>query len=167
MAEQELMFKAALLERQAEELNSNVSYIANQIAELEQFKETLKSIGDSKTKEVLSSLGKGVYVKTSMEDKNLLVSIGANVVISTGKHYLGNDFGSILETPVLELPITIGSGVWIGANVTILPGVIIAPGCIIGANSVLLKSTGPNEIWGGVPAKLIKNVEPISRDASY
>ena len=81
MAEQELMFKAALLERQAEELNSNVSYIANQIAELEQFKETLKSIGDSKTKEVLSSLGKGVYVKTSMEDKNLLVSIGANVVI--------------------------------------------------------------------------------------
>jgi acetyltransferase-like isoleucine patch superfamily enzyme len=95
------------------------------------------------------------------------VLIGANVVISTGKHYLGNDFESILETPVLELPITIGSSVWIGANVTVLPGVIIAPGCIIGANSVLLKSTGPNEIWGGVPAKLIKNVEPISRDASY
>jgi acetyltransferase-like isoleucine patch superfamily enzyme len=92
------------------------------------------------------------------------VLIGANVVISTGKHYLGTDFGSILETPVLELPISIGSGAWIGANVTVLPGVIIGPGCIIGANSVLLKSTGPNEIWAGVPAKLIKKVESISRE---
>lgn len=86
------------------------------------------------------------------------VLIGANVVISTGKHYLGKDFGSILETPVHELSITIGSGVWIGANTTILPGVMIGPGCIIGANSVLLKSTGPNEIWAGVPAKLIKTL---------
>ena len=92
------------------------------------------------------------------------VLIGANVVISTGKHYLGNDFGSILETPVLELPITIGSGVWIGANVTLLPGVTIGPGCVIGANSVLLKSTGPNEIWAGVPAKLIKNVQSSTRE---
>lgn len=90
------------------------------------------------------------------------VLIGANVVISTGKHYLGTDFGSILETPVLELPITIGSGVWIGANVTILPGVNIGPGCVIGANSVLLNSTGSNEIWGGVPARLIKNVESVN-----
>jgi len=89
------------------------------------------------------------------------VLVGVNVVISTGKYYLGADFGSILETPVLELPVTIGSGVWIGVNVTILPGVIIAPGCIIGANSVLLKNTGPNEIWAGVPAKFIKRVECI------
>ncbi|CAN1529501.1 WbbJ Acetyltransferase (isoleucine patch superfamily) [Candidatus Nanopelagicaceae bacterium] len=92
------------------------------------------------------------------------VLVGANVVISTGKHYLGADFGSILETPVLELPVTIGSGVWIGANVTILPGVIIGPGCIIGANSVLLKNTGPDEIWAGVPAKFVKKVESIDRE---
>lgn len=92
------------------------------------------------------------------------VLVGANVVISTGKHYLGRDFATILETPVIELPILIGSGVWIGANVTILPGVKIGDGCIIGANSVLLKSTGEDEIWAGVPAKKIKNVEPMGNE---
>jgi maltose O-acetyltransferase len=107
------------------------------------------------------SCNSGTYINAVGEvviGDNVLV--GANVVISTGKHYLGSDFESILETPVIELPITIGSGVWIGANVTILPGITIGDGCIIGANSVLLKSTGEDEIWAGVPAKKIKNVEP-------
>jgi len=31
----------------------------------------------------------------------------------------------------------------------------IGENSIISANAVLLNSTGPNEIWGGVPAKLI------------
>ena len=92
------------------------------------------------------------------------VLVGANVVISTGKHYLGSNFGSILETPVIELPINIGSGVWIGANVTVLPGITIADGCIIGANSVLLRSTDQNEIWAGVPAKKIRDVEPANKE---
>lgn len=36
---------------------------------------------------------------------------------------------------------------------------IVGENTIIGANSVLTKSTGKNEIWAGVPAKLIKKHE--------
>ena len=32
---------------------------------------------------------------------------------------------------------------------------IVGKGTIVGANSVLTKSTGENEIWAGVPAKRI------------
>jgi len=68
----------------------------------------------------------------------------------------------------------IGRGVWIFQGVTIgkvYPWnpddgnggcvikddeqLIVGEGSIIAANAVLTQSTGPNEIWGGVPAKRI------------
>ena len=54
--------------------------------------------------------------------------------------------------------ITIGSGVWIGADVTILPGINIADGCVIGAGSVVAKSTQPDGLYCGNPAKRIKDL---------
>lgn len=33
---------------------------------------------------------------------------------------------------------------------------IVGKNTIVGANAVLTKSTGENEVWGGVPAKLLK-----------
>ena len=32
---------------------------------------------------------------------------------------------------------------------------VVGKGTIIGANAVLTQSTGENEIWAGIPAKLI------------
>lgn len=54
-----------------------------------------------------------------------------------------------------EVPICIGNDVWIGASVIVLKGVSIADGAIVAAGSVVTKSIGTNEIWGGVPAKQI------------
>ena len=52
----------------------------------------------------------------------------------------------------------IGNDVWIGDNVTILPGCNhIGDGSIIAAGAVLTKDVGTYEIWGGVPAKFIKD----------
>ncbi len=56
-------------------------------------------------------------------------------------------------------PITIGDDVWIGANCTILPGVKIGNNAIVGANSVVSKNIGNNEIWAGCPAKFIRRNE--------
>ena len=47
--------------------------------------------------------------------------------------------------------------VWIGHNVTIIGGLIIGKGSIIAAGSVLNKNVPSCEIWGGVPARKIKN----------
>ena len=50
----------------------------------------------------------------------------------------------------------IESDVWIGSNVIVKAGVKISSGAVIGAGSIVTKDVPPYEIWGGVPAKLIK-----------
>lgn len=55
-------------------------------------------------------------------------------------------------------PVEIGVGAWVGANSTILPGVKIGDGSIVAAGSVVTKNIPPNELWGGAPAKLIREL---------
>lgn len=52
--------------------------------------------------------------------------------------------------------IVIGDGVWIGVNTFIGPGITIGDDAVVGANSVVTKSIPAHEIWGGVPARLIR-----------
>lgn len=51
----------------------------------------------------------------------------------------------------------IGSDCWIGANSIILCGVTIGDGSIIAAGSVVTKDVEPYSIYGGVPARKIKD----------
>lgn len=57
----------------------------------------------------------------------------------------------------------------IGDDAVLCPGckilgkkgiLIVGSGTVIGANAVLLNSTGENEIWAGVPARLVGYREP-------
>jgi carbonic anhydrase/acetyltransferase-like protein (isoleucine patch superfamily) len=87
--------------------------------------------------------------------------------------------GSVLHTLYQKSTITIGNDVSIGHNVTIhgadihdfaligmgstlLDGVVVGRGAIVAAGALVLKGTqiGDGEIWGGVPAKFIKKVDP-------
>ena len=64
--------------------------------------------------------------------------------------------GSCLHTTYEKAAIEIGDDVTIGHNVTL-------HGCTIhAAGALVLQHTkiGPGELWGGVPAKFIKKVEP-------
>ena len=54
-------------------------------------------------------------------------------------------------------PIHIGPNVWLGYNVVVLMGVEIGEGAVVAAGSIVVKSIPSFEIWGGVPAKKIKN----------
>ena len=68
-------------------------------------------------------------------------------------------------TPSLEdLPLkgdtVVGNDVWIGQNVTVMPGVHIGDGSIIAANSVVTKDVPDNAVVVGVPAKVIKYINP-------
>ena len=52
---------------------------------------------------------------------------------------------------------------WIGGNVTILPGVKIGNNTIIAAGAVVNKDVPDNAIFGGVPAKKIKDLPVLDR----
>lgn len=56
--------------------------------------------------------------------------------------------------------IRIEDDVWIGGGVKILDGVTVGRGCVIAAGSVVTKSTEPYSVYGGVPARLIKQRMP-------
>ncbi|WP_228373270.1 acyltransferase [Demequina silvatica] len=59
---------------------------------------------------------------------------------------------------VVSAPVTIEDGCWIGANVTILPGVTVGAGSVIAAGAVVVSTLAPNGLYGGVPARLIREL---------
>jgi serine acetyltransferase len=90
------------------------------------------------------------------------IIVGSNVIhaagltIITSNHEM-NDFTRHTK----NRPVTIGDNCWIGANVTILPEVELGNHVIVAAGSVVTKSFNENNIViGGVPAKVLKKIEP-------
>ncbi len=78
---EEAMLKVSLIEKNLHELDEKIYYVLQQISELEEFKDNLKFLKEAKGKNMLSSVGKGVYLKSSCEDSNFFVNIGAGVVL--------------------------------------------------------------------------------------
>lgn len=56
-------------------------------------------------------------------------------------------------------PVNIGNDVWIGGHCTICTGVTIGNGVVVAAGAVVTKDIPDNVLVGGVPAKVIKNIE--------
>jgi len=61
--------------------------------------------------------------------------------------------------PHISKPIILEDGVWVCSGAIILPGVRMGEGSIIAAGSVVNKNVPPYELWGGVPARKIKNLK--------
>lgn len=85
------------------------------------------------------------------------VWIAPNVVITTIGHPISPS-GRRKHLSISK-PVKIGNDVWIGANATILPGVSIGNNVIIAAGAVVTKNVPSNCVFGGVPAKKIKDIQ--------
>ena len=57
---------------------------------------------------------------------------------------------------------TLRKGCLIGMGSTVLDGADVGEGAVVAAGALVLSGTkiGPHEIWGGVPAKFIKQTKP-------
>jgi len=73
---------------------------------------------------------------------------------NNGVNFIENKNWEVVNTK----PIKINSNVWIGMNCTILKGVTIGEGAIIAAGSVLTKDVPAWTIYGGNPARLLKEI---------
>ena len=101
-----------------------------------------------------AKLGENTYSSGIILDGQF-VEIGSNSIV--GQY-------ALLVPHVIEgkklahYPIRMGNNVTIGAGATVLSGVTICDGAIVSTGAVVTKGThiAPGEIWGGVPAKLIK-----------
>lgn len=82
--------------------------------------------------------------------------------IASGCKFIDHDHGTALGMLIgpqssIKGTIFLGKDVWLGCNVIVLKGVSIGEGAIVAAGAVVTKSIPANQIWGGVPAKFIKN----------
>jgi len=88
------------------------------------------------------------------------VGFSQDVAILTHGYWL-----SALEGyPAVFAGVTIGDGVIIGYRTIILMGVEIGKNCVVGANSTVTKSILQTGIYGGTPAKFIKEITPLSEE---
>jgi len=81
MVNQEVLFQASLIKKQAEELETHLELMQNQISEMQQMKDSISHISKTNEKEMLSSVGKGVHLKTELKSKELYVEVGAGIVV--------------------------------------------------------------------------------------
>ncbi len=81
MMDAEAIEQALSLEKYVAALEQHHEIIEKQILELEHFLISLEKLDKSSDKDFLASLGKGVYLPSTMKEKKLFVEIGADVVI--------------------------------------------------------------------------------------
>lgn len=115
----------------------------------------------------LISIGKNVFIGKNMRvhgNGHVFVEdncdIAPEVTFLTGTHEVG--LAERRAGTGKTLDIKVGAGTWIGAKTTILPGVVIGKGCVIAAGSLVNRNVLDNTMVAGVPAKVIKNLEPLA-----
>lgn len=95
-------------------------------------------------------------------DESAPISIGANVsfgpqvMIHTSAHDIGGPEQRCSTQRVK--PVKIGNGVWLGLRTCVLPGVTVGDGCVIAAGAVVAADCEPNGLYGGVPARRLRDL---------
>lgn len=108
------------------------------------------------------NIGKNVFVNhacTFMDRGGITIEddvlIGPKVNLITTSHPLE----IAVRKNTVSKPIRIMKNAWIGAAATIMPGVTIGENAVVAAGALVTRDVQPNSIVGGVPAKMIKQLE--------
>jgi acetyltransferase-like isoleucine patch superfamily enzyme len=116
------------------------------------------------------AIGPGCHVgKASFLDLAAPITLEPHCTLSMGVTLLTHlDVG---QTPLRDGPypiqrgsITVGEGAYIGANATILHGVRVGRCAVVAAGAVVREDVPDYTVVGGVPARLVKHLDPKTID---
>jgi maltose O-acetyltransferase len=85
------------------------------------------------------------------------VAVGQEVMILTNSHRVGDL--NRRAGPLNASPVRVEDGAWLSTRCTILPGVTIGSGAVVAAGAVVNRSVPPNVMVGGVPARIIRELD--------
>jgi sugar O-acyltransferase (sialic acid O-acetyltransferase NeuD family) len=88
---------------------------------------------------------------------NTCCTVDHECTIGNGVHVMG--------AAAIAGRVQIGDFATIGTNATILPDIHIGEGAYVGAGAVVTKSVEPFSVVAGVPARVVRKVEPLFYEA--
>lgn len=97
-----------------------------------------------------------------------LVLIADRVFISDEEHVFSDPVRPIISQGTrFKGAVLLRSGCWIGEGACILPGVTVGRNAVVAANAVVTKNVPDYAVVGGVPARILKQLEgpPIMEKA--
>src|SRR3989338_4381323 len=79
--QQELIFKLSIFEQQIRQLQQQINAIDEGIMELETLDFGMDELKNSKGKEILAPVGRGIFIKAKVESEELTVDVGQRTFV--------------------------------------------------------------------------------------
>lgn len=97
----------------------------------------------------------GVHISSSTR-----IQIGKNVHIGPYTIIMDNDFHTTSEgnSEKMKAEIIIEDNVWIAMRCMIMKGVTVGEGSVVAAGAIVTKDVPPRTVVGGIPAKVLKQL---------
>lgn len=98
------------------------------------------------------------------------IRIGSQVILNLdctiGHDSVIEDFSTIAPSANISGSVHIGQGVDIGTNATIIQGINVGSWSVLGAGAAVVRDVPPLVTAVGVPATKLRDLPPVSQDAS-
>ena len=74
--QQEIIFKLSMFEQQIQQLQQQIQAVEQSIVELQNLSEGFNELKNSKDREIMAMIGRGIFIKSKIISEDLLVDVG-------------------------------------------------------------------------------------------